>query len=155
MYGVGSMMASGLIVDGLHAFGNDLWSACSTALGIGEPIFVDHLKAAVAASPNRYKSEGINENTDDKLLETWLLAKVPNIKLKRDWVRRTKQFARRYFDDNVRKMTYCLKDVNNIKLWHDLHREYVEVDYTQLLENSDNTIIDQTIACAGGSCDII
>lgn len=31
-YGPGSIFASGLIVDGLHAFGNNLWDACSAAL---------------------------------------------------------------------------------------------------------------------------
>lgn len=31
-YGTASMFASGLIVDGLHAFNNDLWKACSAVL---------------------------------------------------------------------------------------------------------------------------
>lgn len=34
-YGVASMFASGLIVDGLHAFNNNLWQACDTAQGRG------------------------------------------------------------------------------------------------------------------------
>ncbi len=34
-YSTASMFASGLIVEGLHAFGNNLWQACDTALGIG------------------------------------------------------------------------------------------------------------------------
>lgn len=34
MYGDASIFASGLIVDGLHAFGN-LWRACDTAMGFG------------------------------------------------------------------------------------------------------------------------
>jgi ribonucleoside-triphosphate reductase len=34
-YGAASLLASGLIVDGLHAFNNDLWQACSTLLGYG------------------------------------------------------------------------------------------------------------------------
>ena len=34
-YGVSSMFASGLIVDGLHAFNNDLWSAINTILFAG------------------------------------------------------------------------------------------------------------------------
>lgn len=154
-YGAGSMMASGLIVDGLHAFGNDLWAACSAALEIGEPLVVDQLRKVVQVSPDRYRMEGINADTNDILLETWLLAKVDNIRLKRDWVRRARQFARRYFENDLRKMTYCLKDVNNLKLWNDLHREYVEVDYTQLYELTDKTVINQTVACAGGACEIM
>ncbi|WP_250501400.1 hypothetical protein [Caballeronia sp. GAWG1-5s-s] len=35
MYGEASMFASGMVVDGLHAYGDDLWMACSTALGNG------------------------------------------------------------------------------------------------------------------------
>jgi ribonucleoside-triphosphate reductase (thioredoxin) len=31
-YGQGTLFASGLIVDGLHAFGNNLWTACDTVL---------------------------------------------------------------------------------------------------------------------------
>ncbi len=34
-YGQAAMFASGLIVDGLHAFENNLWLACDTALGRG------------------------------------------------------------------------------------------------------------------------
>lgn len=34
-YGAASMFASGLIVDGLHAFNNNLWLACDTAMGFG------------------------------------------------------------------------------------------------------------------------
>lgn len=35
MYGVASMFASGLIVDGCHAFNGNLWLACATYQGIG------------------------------------------------------------------------------------------------------------------------
>ncbi|RDJ35440.1 MAG: hypothetical protein DWQ19_11535 [Crenarchaeota archaeon] len=37
-YGDGALMASGLIVDGLYAFDNNLWKACDAVLGLGEPI---------------------------------------------------------------------------------------------------------------------
>ena len=37
-YGNCSMFASGLIVDGLHAFNDNLWLACDTSLGLGEDI---------------------------------------------------------------------------------------------------------------------
>jgi ribonucleoside-diphosphate reductase alpha chain len=38
MYGEASMFASGLIVEGLHAFNNNLWSACDTAMGFGQKL---------------------------------------------------------------------------------------------------------------------
>jgi ribonucleoside-triphosphate reductase len=37
-YGDASMFASGLIVDGLHAFNDNLWLACETAMGSGEEL---------------------------------------------------------------------------------------------------------------------
>lgn len=35
IYGSGAMLASGLVVDALHAFNNNLWSACDTVNGWG------------------------------------------------------------------------------------------------------------------------
>lgn len=40
-YGVGSMFASGLIVDGMKAFGNNLWLGCDTVLGMGKDLSGD------------------------------------------------------------------------------------------------------------------
>ena len=37
-YGDAALMASGLIVDGLHAFNNNLWNACDTVNGWGEKL---------------------------------------------------------------------------------------------------------------------
>lgn len=37
-YGDASLFASGLIVDGMHAFDNNLWRACATAQGVGEKL---------------------------------------------------------------------------------------------------------------------
>ena len=36
IYGNGALLASGLIVDGLHAFDDNLWAACDAALGLGK-----------------------------------------------------------------------------------------------------------------------
>tara|TARA_Y100001973_G_scaffold43539_1_gene64818 strand:+ start:3951 stop:6128 length:2178 start_codon:yes stop_codon:yes gene_type:complete len=47
-YGEASMFASGLIVEGLHAFNNNLWNACDTVNGWGmklDPESSDHLLA--------------------------------------------------------------------------------------------------------------
>lgn len=122
MYGEGALFASGLIVDGLAAFDNNLWAACDAALGYYE------------LSP---------VNNDVAKYESQL-----------DWVRRAKQFAARYFYDNVKNMTYCLKDVSNHKLWCDLNREYKDVDYTELFEEHDETKPLEAQACAGGLCEI-
>lgn len=70
------------------------------------------------------------------------------------WIERAKQFADRYFEGNIRLMTYCLKDVNNLKLWEDLRREHAEVDFSLMLEDTDETKPSEDIACGGGSCEI-
>lgn len=141
MYGDGSVMASGLIVDGLHAFDNNLWKACDAALGQGEPI----VKPETPERQNGHISLRDNEDYKNRMLE---------YVTKEQWIRRAKQFAERYFNNDVRKMTYCLKDVSNWKLWCDLNREYKDVDYTLMIEEQDNTSLKQTIACAGGACDL-
>lgn len=119
MYGDGSLMASGLIVHGLRAFNDNLWKACDTALGFGEPVADDDTE-------------------------------------KKEFLRRAKQFAERYFGGDVRKMTYALKCVHNWKTWLDLNREYKEVDYSYCYESQDNTKPQESIACSGTkSCDFV
>lgn len=116
-YGEGAMFASGLIVDGLHAFANNLWEACDVAMGI-----------------NPLPDEAVDDQ--------------------KDWVRRVHQFADRYCEGDVRLVTYLMKDVNNWKLWLDLDREYQDVDYTKLIEETDETKPMDTIACSGGKCEV-
>tara|TARA_Y100000034_G_C6897249_1_gene413976 strand:- start:201 stop:2474 length:2274 start_codon:yes stop_codon:yes gene_type:complete len=143
LYGPGSMFASGLIVDGLRAFDDDLWNACSITLNpdlLEEPIEID-------VSSNGNGTLRIDRHTQN-------IQAREGYEAKKDWIRRAVQFAGRYFDGDVRQMTYCLKEVHNWKLWNDLQREYQNVDYTTLIEDSDETKITETVACAGGACEI-
>ena len=133
LYGNGSLMASGLIVDGLKAWDDDLWEASNCVLGFNNEL-------------------DIPEFSSKKLEAKWKRERNFNAKI--DWVRRAKQFSDRYFDGDVRKMTYCLKDVFNWKLWCDLKREYKDVDWEEFHEEVDNTKVSDTIACAGGSCEV-
>jgi len=131
MYGDGSLMASGLIVDGLHAFSNNLWAACSCALGIGEKLSFTDL-----------------DEVDE--------AKIQSIIKKRDWVRRFKKFAKNYCGGDLKKCSYLLKDVSNWKLWCDLNRIYQPVDWSLLFEDRDDTKdVALDAACAGGKCEIL
>lgn len=141
MYGDGSVMASGLIVDGLHAFKDNLWKACDAALGRGEPIHKPDLSR-------------IREDFENAKEDAEYMSKVSEYVMKSDWVRRALQFSDRYFGGDVRLMTYCLKDVNNWKYWCDLRREYKPVDYTGMIEEEDNTKVQQEWACSGGACEI-
>lgn len=142
MYGDASVMASGLVVDGLHAFDDNLWKACDAALEVGEPL----LKPK---EPSRYNDECVNLKEYQQYEED-----VDRYISKSDWVRRAWQFADRYFDGDVKKMTYCLKDINNWHYWCTLMREYQDVDYSLMIEEEDLTKIEQTVACAGGACSL-
>ncbi len=133
-YGVGAIMSSGLIVDGLHVFDDNLWAACDAALGRGE----DLTGEAPPETPRRVR----------EALEAVRLERV-------DWVRRAHKFARNYFGGDVLKMTRCLKRVHNAKLWEDIQREARHVDYTQLIEEEDRTRRSEAIACGGGACEIL
>jgi ribonucleoside-diphosphate reductase alpha chain len=137
MYGDGMPMASGLVVDGLHEFDNNLWVACEEALGITNLPEPD--------LPNDPGDHGEQFAYEKKRMK-WLS--------KKDWCRRVQQFADRYLEGDAKQATYLMKDVHNWKLWCDLKREYKNVDYTTLFEESDETKVSETIACAGGACDV-
>lgn len=141
-YGDGSVMASGLIVDALHAFDNNLWVACDCVLGTGEPL-------EEPKEPENFDDDVVSFKSQMLYSEAMRIYKA-----RKDWCRRAVQFADRYFDGDLRKMTYCLKDVSNWKLWCDLKREYQDVDYSQMVEERDDTKLAQEVACAGGSCEI-
>lgn len=135
-YGKGCIFASGLIVDALHAFHNNLWRACDAALGVFE---VQEPKVP----------EKLNDEIMQKLQSEWL-----HCNLQKDWVRRAKQFAERHLQNNIKELTYLLKDINNNKLWEDLSRVYKDVDYSNMYEEEDNTKLMENVACAGGACSI-
>lgn len=147
-YGDGSVFASGLIVDGLHAFDNNLWRACDTVLGYGEDL------SQVVEEPI-YPQRKTNKALVEYFLandayEAWF-AKV-------NWVRRVKQFAERYFNGDVKKATYCLKHVSLWKTWCDLKREYKEIVWEDTKEEVEIYVDADTLgaqACSGGKCEII
>jgi len=163
MYGDASVFASGLVVDGLHAFNNNLWAACDCASGIGEKLS-DEMKTS--EQPNRPKKNGYT----DKEYSNKLVTYARNLEKyfveqeeydmwynKKDWIRRAKQFAERYFDGDLKQATYCLKDVSNWKTWCDLRREYKEIDWSNVYEaNEFYQNVDETAgaACAGGKCEL-
>jgi len=147
-YGDASVFASGLIVDGLHAFDDNLWKACDTALGRGTTLektkeCPEYPKKATHATIAEYHQKAIE-------FDAWH-SKV-------DWVRRVIQFADRYFEGNVRRTTYCLKHVSLWKTWCDLNREYKDVDWTNVVEIDQAYVDADTLAsqaCAGQKgCDI-
>ena len=173
-YGDATIFASGLIVDGLNIFNNNLWLACDTILGIGEKLefTVDEIKKTIenSSSEKLWKDLGFKNGTLKTLvdlnikpeveeykrfLDSKLAGSVHNFALKSDWIRRAKQFSERYFS-SIKEMTYCLKDVNNFHKWIEIVREYKHVDFEKANIIPEYTNIDSTgaIACSGGSCEI-
>jgi len=149
MYGEGSLFASGLIVDGLRAFEDNLWAACDAVLGHGTPLVepVAPVTATVQLCEDVINHKAMHEYHAYKVAHaSW--------EMKKDFVRRAVQFANRYFGGDIRNMTYCLKEVHNWKLWQDLQREYKDVDFSGMLEETDETKPMDTVACAGGACAI-
>lgn len=134
-YGDGSLMASGLIVDGLRVFNNNLWAACNCALGIGESLDLT--------------------DEEKKLTNGKLKAVVDSKYEKSEWVRRAKQFADRYCQndfgiDPLKRATYLMKCVHNWKLWCDLMRNYKDIDWSEVVETDYE--IDMNNMSAGAAC---
>lgn len=140
LYGDGSLMASGLIVDGLSAFENNLWLACDYVMGVNK------LDCPKPVDPTDMSTAEVSVAEREEIFKCNVM---------RDWIRRAHQFSTRYFEGDTKLMTYCLKEVHNWKYWCDLQREYVDVDYKNLIEDEDNTKIQETAACAGGVCELV
>jgi len=76
--------------------------------------------------------------------------------LKRDWVRRVKKFAERNFDGDVMKLTFMLKDCQNLHKWVGINNNFVDVDFSKDLAQQSYTEVDTmgSQACAGGVCEL-
>ena len=68
------------------------------------------------------------------------------------FITKMKNFAGKYFNGDIKRLTYCMKDVYNWKIYCDLLNTFNKVDYTQLLETEDNTAGIEEVSCAGGAC---
>lgn len=121
-YGKGALFISGLIVDGLHYFNNDLWSACDLIKDKKLPI----------------------TGTRDQVL------------LKKYWLSRAKKFAKNFFNNDIQKLIYCLKDVHLLHKWEVINREMYSVNFGKILNKPAFKDISDyaSVACSGGSCEI-
>jgi ribonucleoside-diphosphate reductase alpha chain len=121
-YGDASIFMSGLIVDGLHYFNNDLWTAVKLV-------------------------------QDPKLHVT---GTREDVLLRKDWLRRVKQFSQNYFHGDLNKTIYCMKDVHLWHKWVKIKRDFKLVDFVTLLKAPDYQDVTSTsaVACAGGVCEI-
>lgn len=134
-YGDGSMMASGLIVDGLRVFNDNLWNACDVVV---------------------WKTTPLTDFPEDQ--QSWIQSTIDGLTPEQnDWVRRVVKFAKNYSEGNIRKTAYMLKEVHSWKVWCDLKRSYQDVPWDQMFEDrqeSKNASDDVATACSGGACEI-
>jgi ribonucleoside-triphosphate reductase (thioredoxin) len=121
-YGNGVVFASGLIVDGLHYFDNDLWNACEAV--INKEFVLDGTRAQVL--------------------------------LKKDWIRRAKQFAKRYCKGKVQSMIYCLKEVYLYHKWLEIGRELKPIDLSKIDFKPIYAQANEqgSASCVGGACEV-
>jgi ribonucleoside-diphosphate reductase alpha chain len=108
-----------------------LW--CSGLIELGLNAFNNNLWAACDYVSMNQAKEGDEEN-------------------KLRFVTKMKNFAGKYFEGDIKRLTYCMKDVYNWKVYCDLFDSFKRVDYTQLSETEDNTAGIEEISCAGGAC---
>ena len=136
-YGNGTLYASGIIEQALELFEGNLWLACDSVLGRTS---VDYNNPPqIPFGTSKAVTAAINAEHAAKIA----------------WIQRAKKFAANFFGNDKLKMTRCLKRVNNCKLWDDINRTLLPVDYTQMTEHADGTKIGETVACGGGQCDIL
>ena len=162
-YGYGAIMASGLIVDGLAIFNNNLWAACDCLNGIGETLqTIEEPSEPVKPVRKSFKTEKeFSSALVNYAIELSIYYNAKSIyelnAKKQDWVRRASQFSTRYFEGNTRKMTHCLKHVFSFKQWIDLSREYKEIDWSLAIEDVETIVSADTLAgqaCSGGACEL-
>jgi ribonucleoside-diphosphate reductase alpha chain len=125
-YGEGSLFASGLVDVAMGLF-EDLWAACDTALGSPMGYGVDMSQPTLNAMHRKSQVS---------------------------WCSAVKKLANHYFNDDVKRATYCLKDLYLLARWNQLTASWMPVDYTQMIEEENNVKLEGTIACAGGSCEV-
>ena len=158
-YGVGSMFASGLVVEAIEVFG-DLWKACESAQGRGEQLFVSDHALVDYLQKNDLDEATITEEERKHILATLnakLNDKVENLAAKRDIVRRIIKFAANYCRGDVYKAVNLLKSVNNLHLFELLKKTYKPVDWKMVdfggkrYANADE---QASQSCVGGACEI-
>lgn len=82
------------------------------------------------------------------------IGKLPKGKSKQEFLEKARKYADKYLNGDIKKLTYCLKDVDTWKHYVDLKREYKSVDYDLLNEEEDNTTVFEEVACSNGQCEL-
>lgn len=157
-YGVGAILAGGLIVDGLAVFNDDLWLACDVAMGRNNhhliltdkdisDFILSHLKdGKLLVEVNGVMISDVNAISSH--LQSIVDKKV-------DWVRRFKNFAMKYLNGDLTRTEFCLKHVSLFHRWQKLkgmkHVDWESVSWNEEWVDAGSTVAQ---ACSGGMCEL-
>lgn len=156
-YGAGSILSSGLIVDGLNVF-NDIWTACDVTAGRADNLLT-YTDEYLLAYVKKHLKEGKLLIEIDGLYVSDLNAISSHLKhkveLRVDWVRRFKKFAKQYFEGDEIKCANCLKHVNVFHQWQKLTNlkpvNWTSIEWEKDLREAGSRV---ATACSGGACEI-
>lgn len=160
-YGAAAILAGGLNVDGIHAFGN-LWVAINTALDRGEQLKLDSTDVANEILKNfntdynfltfSYFVDGVMVS-DVNAIIGHMQSKLAK---KTDWVRRFKKFSDKYLDGDLEKTGHCLKQVSLLHKWQQIKDQepinWTAMEWEDISKEAGSEI---GAACSGGSCEVI
>lgn len=160
-YGPAAILAGGLNIDAIHAFG-DLWRAIDTALGRGESlelsmdditkIIKENTKFTDNGTEFMYKINGVVVSDINAIIGHL----QDKIDMKKDWVRRFNKFASKYLNGDTTTTGHCLKHVSIFHQWNQIvsHKDvdWNSVKWEEVLKESGS---DTASACSGGACEII
>ena len=135
-YGDAAIWCSGLIDMALDTYDN-LWKACDAALKGYEKYEFEQVQLI----------DKLKRAKDKQTASTRLTNQLT-------WINKFDKYCNKYFGHNFKRLTYCLKDVHNWKLYCDLDTTFKSIDWIEMHETEDNTTIEQTISCANGQCEL-
>ena len=76
--------------------------------------------------------------------------------LKKDWVRRFENYSKNYFDNDMKRAEYALKNVYILHKWQKIQQTFTEVDFTNAVKRRKYVDVDTmgAVACHGMSCEL-
>lgn len=154
-YGPGSLLASGLVVDGLEVFDN-LWDACDAAVGINPKLLEWSDEDFKNFIMKNFKN-GVFMAQIGGLKFSDINAVISHLKdkfeLRKDWVRRFHQFAKNYHNGDVNICVQCLKHVNIFHKWHKVSRlKPIDWNSAKWRAEVKDAGTQMGMACSGGAC---
>ena len=71
--------------------------------------------------------------------------------LRKDWLRRAKQFSKKYLKGDIQETVYCMKDVHLWHKWNKITKGFRPVDFTEILSKPSYVDINTigAVACSG------